>query len=135
MIDKVHQRTDKKLYQIERKMNRIYRNDSDLISVRKEYTKYMSMVQTRTDDLYRAFINETDKDIKSEAKKAYMDAVERLTIKSKEYNKLIKKIVSVLAKVNQEALDVVNDSMSDIYVMNYNQVATECKRVGIKVND
>lgn len=135
MIDKVHQRTDKKLYQIERKMNRIYRNDSDLISVRKEYTKYMDMVQTRTDDLYRAFINETDKDIKSEAKKAYMDAVERLTVKSKEYNKLIKKIVSVLAKVNQEALDVVNDSMSDIYVMNYNQVITECKRVGIKVND
>jgi hypothetical protein len=39
-----------------------------------------------------------------------------------------------MAKVNQEALDVVNESMAGVYCINYNQIATECKRAGIKVN-
>lgn len=135
MIDNARTQTDKRLNEIERKIGRLYKTHPALKRIQKDYDKYMSMVQTRTDDLYRAYINETDKDIKSEAKKTYMDAVERLTIKSKEYQKLVKKIVETLAKVNQEALDITNDSMAEIYMINYNQVATDCRHVGIKVND
>lgn len=135
MLDAARRKTDKRLNEIERNIGRLYKTHPALKRIQKDYDKYMSMVQTRTDSLYRAFIDETDKDIKSEAKMTYIDAVERLTIKSKEYQRLVKKIVKTLAQVNQDALDITNDSMAEIYTINYNQVAEECKRVGIKVND
>ena len=135
MLDAARRKTDKRLNEIERKIGRLYKTHPALKRIQKDYDKYMSMVQTRTDDLYRAFIDADDKNIKSEAKMAYMDAVERLTVKSKEYQKLIKKIVKALAQVNQDALDIMNDTMVEIYTINYNQVAEDCKRVGIKVND
>ena len=63
-----------------------------------------------------------------------MKEVRYLTTGSKQYRKLVKRFTEVMADVNQKALDIVNDTMTDIYCMNYNEVATECKKVGIKVN-
>lgn len=133
-MDKVRQETDKKLNAMEAKIGRIYENSPALKSIEKEFMAYMKMVQKRTESSYKAYIEENDKDIKEKLKRAYVDEIEGLTIKSAEYNKLVKKFTQVMAKVNQQALDVANNSMSEIYSMNYNQVAVECKRVGIKVN-
>lgn len=133
-MDKVRQETDKKLKAMESKMGGIYENSPALKRIKTELTLYMKTVQKRTESSYKAYIEETDKDIKEERKRAYMAEIEALTIKSAKYNKLVKKFTQALAKVNQDALNIANKSMSEIYCMNYNQVAAECKRVGIKVN-
>lgn len=134
MADKARQKTDKRLKEMEKKIGRMYRMHPALIEVRKEYAKYMKMVQKRTESSYKAYINETDKDIKEDLKHVYMDELRGLTIQSKRYNKLVKKIVKTMAKVNQDALDIVNAEMVPIYTDNYNQVAEECRKVGIEVN-
>lgn len=133
-MDRARQATDKKLQAMEDEIGRIYANSPALKRIRKEYAEYMKMVQKRTESSYKAYMDETDPDTKKDLKKAYTDEVRSLTLESKEYNKLIKKFTEVMAQVNQEALNVANDAMVDIYVENYNQVAVECRRVGIEVD-
>jgi hypothetical protein len=116
-----------------KQIGNIYSGDSELKSVQSKYYKYMKMVQERTESAYKAFIEESDREVRLELKKAYMDAVRALTIESKEYNALIEKVTCTLAHVNQRALDVVNDGISEVYAINYNQVADVCKEAGIEV--
>ena len=134
MDDFARKQTDKKLNQMERDIGRVYQNSPALSRVKKEYAEYMKTVQKRTQDAYKAYTSETDADTRLKLKKAYMDEVQTLTMDSKEYNALIKRFAEVIAQVNQQALDVSNDAMVSIYTMNYNQVAEECERVGIKVD-
>lgn len=133
-MDRARQATDKKLQAMEDEIGRIYANSPALKRIWKEYAEYMKMVQKRTESSYKAYMDETDPDTKKDLKKAYTDEVRSLTLESKEYNKLIKKFTEVMAQVNQEALNVANSAMVDIYVENYNQVAVECRRVGIEVD-
>ena len=119
---------------MERNIGRVYRTYPALIAVEKEYKAYMDKVKKSVSEEYEAYKNETDVTLKKELKQAYSDKLSSLTIQSKEYKKLVKKVAEVLAKANQYALDIVNAEMISIYTENYNQVADECKRVGIKVN-
>lgn len=132
--DKARQKTDKELDIMEKEISRVYSKNPALISVQKEYAKYMGMVQKRTESLYKTYIDESDKNIKQEKKEAYMAELRALTIESSEYKKLIKKVANAITETNKQALDIVNDAMQEVYVMNYNQVAEECEKVGIKVN-
>lgn len=132
-MDEARRKTDKILKGIEKAQGRIYATDPALIRIEKEYARYMKMVQKRTEGEYRAYINAKGKDIEEECKKAYMDAIRALTTESKEYRDLVRRIASVLAEVNQKALDSVNEAMPEIYAINYNQVAEECRRAGIEV--
>lgn len=132
--DRARAQTEKKLDNIEKEIGGVYQKNPALLSVQKEYAKYMAMVKKRTEDAYKAFVDESDKDIKAEKKEAYMGEIRRYTLESAEYKKLVKKIVGILAQVNQEALEISNKAMRDVYAINYNQVAEDCKAVGIKVN-
>lgn len=134
ILDRARQKTDKRLNKIEKEIGRMYRTHPALLEVQKEFANYMKMVEKKTAKSYKAYVDETDSEKKAELKKEYASEVEELTLKSKVYNKLVTKIVRALAIVNQEALDIVNDAMIGIYVDNYNQVAVDCKKVGIKVN-
>lgn len=133
-MDKARTQTNKELNKIDRKIGRIYQSDPALKNIQKEYNKYMKMVQEKTQSSYDAYINETDREIREDLKKAYMNEVRSLTIESKQYRKLIQKFAKVMSGVNEEALKVVNDSITDVYTLNYNQVAVDCKEVGIEVN-
>lgn len=132
--DRARQKTDKMLVSIERQMGRVYETDPALLNIQKEYDKYMKSVYKSTEGSYKAFIDADDEESKKKAKEAYMGQIRAYTIESKEYNKIIKEFVQIMADVNQKALDVVNDSIVDIYVMNYNQVAEDCRKVGLKVD-
>ena len=132
--DKARQKTDKMLAGIERQMGRVYDTDPALLNIQKKYDKYMTSVYKRTEGAYKAFIDADDEESKKKAKEAYMGQIRRYTIESKEYNSIIKEFVRIMADVNQKALDVVNDSMSEIYAINYNQVAEDCSKVGLKVD-
>lgn len=133
MQDKARTKTDKQLNKMERDMGRVYKTYPALLKVEKEYRAYMDMVSKETKAAYDAYVNGSDED-KKELKKAYTDEVKALTINSDDYHKIVKKFVRVMAEVNQKALDIVNKEMRTIYAENYNQVAEECRRVGIKVN-
>ena len=132
-MDRARTETDRKLNKMESQIGRIYESSPALKRIEREYAEYMKMVQKKTEPAYKAYLD-ADYESKADLKKAYTDEVRALTIDSKDYNKLIKKFTDVMAQVNQEALSVVNHSMSEIYALNYNQVADECKRVGIEVN-
>lgn len=134
-MDKARMQTEKKLNRLESAIGRVYENSPALKRVSAEYKRYMASVQKAAEGSYRAYINETDKETKDELKKVYMDEIKALTINSKEYKKLIDEITTVLARVNQDALDIVNAGMLTIYAENYNQVAEECRKAGIKVNE
>ena len=127
-MDKARTETDRKLNKIESQIGRIYESSPALKRIVKEYDAYMKMVQEKTMPEYKAY-KET-----GEGKQAYTDKVRDLTVNSAEYRRIIEKFTKVMAQVNGEALAVANGSMSEIYALNYNQVADECKRVGIRVN-
>ena len=130
--DRARQKTDKRLNKMEGKIGRVYKNNSALLAVQKEFMQYMDKVKRETQPQYDAYVNA--KEDEKKLKKEYITAVKNRTVFSKEYKKLVNKVTSVLADVNQQALDIVNDEMIAIYTENYNQVAEDCRKVGIKVN-
>lgn len=108
---------------------KIYRKSPALEKAEKKYADYMRMVREKTAPEYKAWIDEGTK----EAKKAYADALRKLTVESKEYSQLLESVMRVLSDTNQKALDVMNANTSEIYAVNYNQVAVDCKKAGIEV--
>ena len=131
-LDRARTKTDKRLKQMEQRMSRVYGNSSALNAVQKQFVEYMKKVKKETQDQYDAYMNAQED--KEKIKEGYIKAVKDRTIFSKEYKKLLSKLVGVLAEVNQQALDIANDEMIAIYTDNYNQVAEDCRKVGIKVN-
>ena len=118
---------------MDRDIGRVYNTNPALLKSKKRLTEYLDGVKEQTKPEYEAYVNETDQSKKKELKKAYGDKVKELTTENKEYKKILKEFVKTLTTANQSALNVVNDSMIDIYTLNYNQVGEECKKVGIKV--
>ena len=133
--DKARQNTDKILGDMEKKMSRIYDTDPALLRIEKKLEEYMAYVSDCVEGAYSDFVNAKGTESENDAKNAYMRQIRRYTTDSKRYNRLIREFVSILAQVNQKAIDVVNDEIPEIYVINYNAVAEDCRKVGIKVND
>lgn len=133
-MDKARQQTDKILHNTLRDIGRVYKTSPALSRIMGKIEKYMKNVEKATKSSYRAYVNESDINVKEEKKKAYMSEIRGLTLDSREYKTLMKEFVHALAVTNQEALEKVNASMPDIYAVNYNQVATECRKAGINVN-
>lgn len=131
-MDKARVQTEKKLNRLESAIGRVYENSPALKRASAEYKRYMASVQKATEGLYNDYVN-ADDDSKAEAKKAYTEAVLKLTQGSKKYKELIERFTRILAAVNQEALMLANAEMPEIYAVNYNAVADECRKVGIKV--
>ena len=133
-MDKARKKTDKILKDLERRVKEVYANDPSLLRIQKKYDQYMKRVDKLTKEDYKAYERESDINTRKKLKKVYTDHVSSLTSKNKEYKKLISEFSRILADVNQKALDLVNDEMTDIYVLNYNQVADQCKKIGVEVN-
>ena len=134
MKDKAKRKSDKLLANTERKIDGVYANSLALRRLMSEYSDYMKDVGKKTNDLYDAYQNESDPDQKALKKEAYKKAVKKLTLESTSYTRLTQKIVSELSKLNQEALDLVNVQLDELYAISYNQVSVECRKAGIKVN-
>ena len=131
-MDKARMQTEKKLNRLESAIGRVYENSPALKRVSAEYKRYMASVQKATEGLYNDYVN-ADDDSKADAKKAYTEAVLKLTQGDKKYKELIERFTRTLAAVNEQALALANAEMPEIYAVNYNAVADECRKVGIKV--
>ena len=133
-MDRARSKTNKLLKDLERRVGEVYITDPSLSYIQRKYHDYMNMVKMYTKDSYEAYVNETDIDTKEQLKKVYTNEVRALTVKSVEYRRLINEIAVIMANINQKALDLINNEMTEVYTINYNQVAVECKKVGITVN-
>lgn len=131
--DRARAKSDLILESTEKKMGRIYDTDPALVKIEKKLLKYLNKVGKDTAELYKAYKN-AEPDDKADAKKAYMEAMRKLTFSSKEYTAIMDEYADAIAGANAKALDIANDAMIEVYTISYNQVADECKRVGIKVN-
>jgi len=134
MMDRARAQTDKRLERLDKEIGRVYKSNPALLAIEREYAKYMASVKKRTDALYSDYINEKDEDIKKEKKDAYMGKLRALTLDNKEYKRLVANIAHVLAEVNQQALDISNKAMREVYALNYNQVAEDCREAGIEID-
>lgn len=132
-VTETRKRTDALLSDVERRIDRVYASSPALKRIQKELDQFMAGVQKRTQSAYDAWKNADDDADKDALKKAYTDAVRAETMGSKEYQALIKRFCKVLAETNQEAVEISNSAMRQVYAMNYNEVAGDCYDVGIKV--
>lgn len=132
-MDNARQRTDKRLQKMEREIGRIYENNPALKNIQKEYLKYMAAVNKKAKKAYLEYKNADGQEEKRLLKQAYIDQVKALTVESVEYNKLMRRYAMALSEANAQALEYINDNVDAIYVDNYNDIATECKKMGIKV--
>ena len=133
-MDKARKETDKLLNDLERRVDAVYAKDPSLLRMRKKYTQYMDMVDRVTKKDYMAYVKADNEEEQKRLKKIYVNHVKALTSKNKQYKELITEFSIILADVNQKALDLVNEEMSEVYALNYNQVATQCRKAGIEVN-
>lgn len=133
-MDSARKQTDKLLYNLERRIDSIYESDPSLKRIQQEYAKYMDKVESATMDAYLAYKDADDKESRDRLKRAYAEQVEALTLRNKTYQSIVKRFAKIMAGVNQRALDLVNAEMSTVYAINYNQIAVECRKIGITVN-
>lgn len=131
--DKARRKTDKILNQLEGAIADIYATSPELAAVAKEYDRYMARISRYTKRSYLEYINAPAGE-KEARKKAYTDEIRAYTVGAKEWRRLVDKITDAMATVNQRALDLINGTMEDVYIENYNQVAVDCREAGIKVN-
>lgn len=132
-MDEARKRTDKLLSDLERRVSEVYA-DPSLLRMERKYEQYMKRVEELTVDDYRAFSTSEDIDDRKRLKTVYKRHVESLTTQNRQYKDIVTEFNKVLSDVNQKALDIINDSMAEIYAINYNQIAGDCERLGIKVN-
>lgn len=133
-MDNARERTDKCLQKMEREIGRIYSSSPALKRIRNKYMEYMKEVEEQTKEAYKAYKKENDASKKAELKKEYIRQVKELTLENKKYKAIVSEFTRVMAEVNQQAIDYTNSKMKSIYIDNYNQVAVDCRKVGIKVN-
>ena len=117
----------------ERRISKVYKENSALVRIQKDIMRYMADVQKRTQGEYNTWKNAGDGDDVDALKKAYMDAVRALTMDSKEYQALMRKFCEALTEANRDAIAISNSTMRQVYAMNYNEVASDCYDAGIKV--
>lgn len=132
-MDTARKRTDKMLADLERRVGEVYATDSSLLRIQKKYEHYMRQVERATRSEYLAYIRASEED-KEEKKKAYTKHFRELTAGNRTYQALTSEITKILAQVNQKALDLINNEMTEAYTVSYNQLAVDCKKEGIKVN-
>ena len=126
-------KTDALLNDTERRISKVYKENSALVRIQKDIMRYMADVQKRTQGEYNTWKNAGDGDDVDALKKAYMDAVRALTMDSKEYQALMRKFCEALTEANRDAIAISNSTMRQVYAMNYNEVASDCYDAGIKV--
>ena len=134
-IDDAHDKTDKILADIESEIRLSYARDDALKRAGKKYRAYMLNVDRKLKRYHDAYVNADSREEKEKKKREYMEQADMLTRGSFEYQRIIDDYTTALAVANQNALDIVNSRLAEIYVLNYNQVAVECERVGIEVKD
>lgn len=132
MADKAHKWTDEELEKMEKHIEDVYKQAEEEII--QKWDSYMSKVWDKTNDLYKELDKAKksgDQDKQKEIQNKIASIQKSETFQNKKYQSMLDTVTNQLANVNQTAVSYVNDKMSSIYAVNYNEVSTEATKVGI----
>lgn len=131
MSDKARRDTDKQLEQMEKELDKIYRDAQSEIT--EKWNAYMSKEQSNLDSLRKAYLEAPD-DEKAAAKRAYKNAAIEYTLQNKHYKDMLSDVTDRIADVNDIATRYINDRLVNVYMMNYNQKVDGLSGLGIRFN-
>lgn len=135
MTDRARNKTDKELEKMERRLTEIYQKAAHDIA--KKWDSYMEKAQKRIETYEKDLIDAQkvgDDKIIAQMEKRLSDAKMNVTLRDTHYKKMLDAVTDQLAKVNQTALDYINEEVPKIYAWNYNQAGEIAQQVGIKFN-
>lgn len=125
-MDKARKITDKKLQQMEKKINSIYKEANGEIS--DKWNSFMKShepkLQKAYDDMQEA-IKSGDQDAIKEAKNVYERTAKNITINDKRFQGMVDETAAKISHTNEVALSYVNDQVPGIYTINYNAFGDE----------
>lgn len=124
MADAVHEWTDDKIGEIERRLSRIYgRAEKD---VGKKWKAYMDEIGARVEEAQKAYDAAKiagDKELMRKTGIALSKVKKELTITDSHYRELTRQTALEISRVNETAAAYVNGQLPEVYARNYNQIA------------
>ena len=127
-MDELRKETDKKLKEIEDKLEGIYKDaESEL---REKWDNYMQRAEKRVERYEEALqdaLKTGDEDKIAAARKTLTEKKQAVLYRDKQFADMVDGVTDRLAKVNQIATDYVNEQMPGIYSYNYNGVLREAQ--------
>jgi len=117
-------KTEKALRDIEKRISSLYEQAEKELNAK--WLSFMRQQEPKIEKAYKQFVDAqisgSRKDIES-AKAEYERMMKKLTIGNERYKALVNETTDKLARTNESALNYINDKMSEIYLVNYNDFA------------
>jgi len=135
MADKARNITDKQLRKMERHIQSVYKEAEN--NIREKWDEYMQNAEKRLKSLEIAYVKAKQSGDKAAAKKAgetLGKAKANITYRNQYFRDMVDETTTRLANANKIALAYMNGQLPSIYAVNYNQLAGEADKVGIKFN-
>lgn len=125
MADRAHRWTDRKIEEIEKELDRIYRRAEK--DVGEKWKAYMNEVGKRVEDAqkeYDAAKASGDKELIRRTGAKLSKAKKELTITDAHYKELTRATAKEISRVNETAAAYINGQLPEVYARNYNQVVS-----------
>lgn len=132
-MDGARKATDKHLAKMERELTDIYQKSAK--GIYSKWDKYMNNATKRIEKLqneYEEAKRSGDKDRILETGKALGIAKRNITLQNDNYKAMLDETTKRLAEVNQTATAYLNQSIPNIYALNYNAISGDAAKVGVK---
>lgn len=126
MADKAREWTDKQLAQMERDIDKTYKQASkELTQKWNEYMERGEKKLSSLQDAYSEAVKGGDKSLIAEAKSKLEDAKKSFTLQNDHYKEMVDSVTLDMAQVNQQALSYINGQLPNVYAENHDQVKVD----------
>lgn len=126
MSDKAYNETEKRLHELELKIQREYATAAT--DIQAKWNKYMASHEKKLKSLKAdldAAIKSGDAERISKAREVYQRTLRNVTFNNARYNSMMNEITARLTKANEIALKYINDELPKIYMLNYQQILND----------
>lgn len=133
MADSARQKTDKKLAQIERQIDRMYRKATK--GIVKKWNEYLVDVDKQISTLqaeYEAAKANGDKETTKKLGIKLVKLKRDKTLQNKYYQQMVDHTAHQITIANQRATAYINGEIPQVYTWNYNYVNKEAQQYGIR---
>ena len=129
MADAAREWTDRELLEMERHIEKIYKQAKAEIT--EKWNAYMERTKPQLESLYNAYLS-APPEKKQEILQKYQAALQNYTLKNKWYRDMVDETTLRLANVNNIAINYINGKIPSIYATNYNFIDPNLQSIGIK---
>lgn len=121
--DKARAYSDRELKKLEKELARAYAQAKSEIEA--EWTAYMDKHDAKAQRLYDALLtarNSGDSASIAKAEEKYQTELKAITTQNRAYKRMVNDIAGKLAHIDQEAYNMANNILRDVYAVNYNDI-------------